>query len=80
MSAQKAAGASATVLWTVYKNTTSLDKTISQREIPGVDIVAIGGGGIITSVSAGDRFFTVIQSNNTNDITNKYGALIIEQK
>ncbi len=80
LSAQKAGGASATVLWRVYKNTTPLNKTITEREIPGTDIGSVSGGGLIESVAAGDRFFMVIQSDNTNDITNKYGTVILIQE
>ncbi len=80
LSAQKAGGASATVTWCVYKNTTAFDKTISQREMPGTDIGSISGGGLIGSVSGGDRFFMVIQSDNTNDITNRFGTLILVQE
>ncbi len=80
LSAQKAGGASATVLWSVYKNTIPLNKTITEREIPGTDIGSVSGGGLIESVAAGDRFFMVIQSDNTNDITNKYGTVILIQE
>ena len=79
-SSQKASGASATVMWCVYKNTTAILKTITEREIPGTDIGSVSGGGLIVSVSAGDRFFMVIQSDNTNDITNKFGTLILVQE
>ncbi len=80
LSAQKGGGASATVMWCAYKNTTPLNKTISQREMPGTDIGSISGGALIASVSGGDRFFMIVQSDNTNDITNKFGALILVQE
>ncbi len=80
ISAQKAGGASATVAWCVYRNTNPLPKTIQPREIPGTDIGSISGGGLEISVSAGDRFFMVIESDNTNDITNMNGTLILIQE
>ena len=78
-STQKAGGASATVLMTGYVNTTTQPKTRSQREFPGTDI-GVWGGGALVQMSAGDRFFLVVESDNTNDLTFKYGNVRLLQE
>jgi len=78
-STQKGGGASATVLMTGYVNTTAEPKSRSEREFPGTDI-GVWGGGCLLSMSAGDRFFLVVQSDNTNDLTYKYGTVRLLQE
>lgn len=78
-STQKAGGASATVLMTGYVNTTAEPKSRSEREFPGTDI-GVWGGGCLLTMSAGDRFYLVVQSDNTNDLTYKYGTVRLLQE
>jgi len=78
MSSTKAGGTSATVLFTPVVNATTDAPGRVQREFTGSDVGAFGGQAILT-LSAGDRVYLVMESDNTDDITNNYGCLRLTQ-
>lgn len=79
MSSTKGAGTSATATYSLYVNTTQDAPSIVQRQFSTSDVGAFSGQAIVT-LSAGDRVFMVMQSSNTDDITNNYGSVQIRQQ
>jgi hypothetical protein len=77
VSTTKGAGTPATVIWTWYVNTTAQDKSRIQRKIPATDVGAISGNCIITA-QGGDRVFLTMTSDNTDNLTNSYGAVTLQ--
>jgi len=73
----KGAGATASVTFEPYVNSTVCSEAIIQRQIPGTDQGVVAGQSFET-LAVGDRIFlTVTNETNTNTLQFKYGNIVL---